>query len=47
VLGAMFDGAARARSSVRFSLGETTTRDEIERALAAFRRVVARTPKAT
>ena len=42
VLAAMFGDDARTTSSVRFSLGETTTRDEIERAVRAFARVVAR-----
>ncbi len=42
VLAAMFHDDARASSSVRFSLGDTTTREEIAIALSAFVRVVAR-----
>jgi cysteine desulfurase len=43
VLSAMGDDEA-AVSSVRFSLGEDTTRDDVEAALAAADRVLARTP---
>jgi cysteine desulfurase len=35
-------GVARARSALRFSLGETTTSDQIAEAIAAYRRVFAR-----
>jgi cysteine desulfurase len=35
-------GDARARSAVRASLGEETTADDVERAIEAFRRVLAR-----
>ena len=41
VLTAML-GDERARSAVRFSLGEETTREEIDFAIEALRRVVAR-----
>ncbi|MBI4950985.1 MAG: aminotransferase class V-fold PLP-dependent enzyme [Myxococcales bacterium] len=37
-------GAARAEATVRLSLGETTTAREVEVALEAFRRVLARGP---
>jgi cysteine desulfurase len=43
VLRAML-GETRAGSSVRISLGETTTRDEVELAQAALARVLARRP---
>jgi cysteine desulfurase len=39
-------GEARARSAVRISLGETTTEAEIDLAIAAFSRVIARMPRA-
>ena len=42
VLAAMFGDDARASSSLRFSLGETTTRDDVTAAISAFVRVVAR-----
>ena len=35
-------GDALAASSLRLSLGETTTDDDVDRAIAAFRRVLAR-----
>jgi cysteine desulfurase len=35
-------GEARARSSIRISMGETTTKDDIERATIAFQRVLER-----
>jgi cysteine desulfurase len=35
-------GDARARSAVRFSMGEETTRDDVERAIAALRRIAVR-----
>jgi cysteine sulfinate desulfinase/cysteine desulfurase-like protein len=35
-------GEARAKSALRLSLGETTTEEDVERALAAFRRVISR-----
>ena len=37
-------GAARAASAVRISMGESTTEDDVDRALAAFERVVRRGP---
>jgi cysteine desulfurase len=39
---AAMHGEARARSAVRFSLGEATTRSEIDRAIDALRRVMNR-----
>jgi cysteine desulfurase len=44
VLTAML-GEERAASAVRLSLGETTTRDDVTRALGAFERVLARKSK--
>jgi cysteine desulfurase len=35
-------GAARAASAVRFSLGEDSSRDDVDRAVAALTRIVAR-----
>ncbi len=37
-------GQARARSAIRLSLGETTTGEDVDHALAAFERVLARVP---
>jgi cysteine desulfurase len=41
VITAMFD-AQRARSTVRISLGETTTESEIQRTIGVFRSVLSR-----
>ena len=41
VIAAMF-GIDRARSTIRVSLGETTTESEIQRAIDAFHKVLAR-----
>lgn len=38
-------GSERAQGTLRISIGESTTEDDIERALAAVRRIVLRTPR--
>jgi len=40
-------GAERASNALRLSMGETTTQADVDLAVRAFEKVIARTPSAT